>query len=238
MESTHSEAHSTDFWITNIIQKYRESYKQELKKKKETRIYIPGEKLSFETFCKLLEAAGSNALIKQNIRSKFAIDNNNKQVIEQLYFWLITDERFNGNPNKGLALVGPFGVGKTILLEAFCNLTNDLVENLPFKKTKFYKTQYVFDSIAANNGVIPTEFINTPIVLDEMGRESLYSTSFGNQTAPIVNLIQKRYDLGRLTHLTANFDLQGLTDKYGLMITDRLKEMVNFLEFKGQSRRK
>jgi DNA replication protein DnaC len=238
MDQTHSQAHLTDNWISNVIQKYRESYKQELKKKKETRIYIHGDKFPFDSFCKLLEAAGSDALIKQNIRTKFVIDNGNKQVIEQLYFWLTMNENFTGNLNKGIAMVGPFGVGKTILFEAFCSLTNYLVEGLNFKRTKFFKTQYVFDTIAANNGVIPIDFTNTPAILDEMGRESLYSSSFGNQTAPIINLLQKRYDLGRLTHLTANFDLQGLTEKYGQMVTDRLKEMVNFIEFKGQSRRK
>jgi hypothetical protein len=63
---------------------------------------------------------------------------------------------------------------------------------------------------------------------------------FGNLKSPMIELLCERYDNGAWTHGTSNFTLETLSseNQYGKMTGDRIKSMFNFMELKGDSRRK
>jgi DNA replication protein DnaC len=79
-----------------------------------------------------------------------------------------------------------------------------------------------------------------PLIIDEFGREPKQIMDFGNLRSPIVELLCERYDNGAWTHGVSNFTLDTLSSEnlYGKMTGDRLKSMFNFIELKGESRRK
>ncbi|KAA6312302.1 hypothetical protein EZS27_036746, partial [termite gut metagenome] len=58
--------------------------------------------------------------------------------------------------------------------------------------------------------------------------------------SPMIELLCERYDTGAWTHGVSNFTLETLSseNQYGRMTGDRLKSMFNFIELKGESRRK
>ena len=79
-----------------------------------------------------------------------------------------------------------------------------------------------------------------PLVIDEFGREPKQIMDFGNLRSPVIELLCERYDTGAWAHGTTNFTLDTLyaENQYGRMTGDRLKSMFNFIELKGDSRRK
>jgi hypothetical protein len=83
-------------------------------------------------------------------------------------------------------------------------------------------------------------FSQRPLVIDEFGREPKQIMDFGNLRSPIIELLCERYDTGAWTHGVSNFTLETLSseNQYGQMTGDRLKSMFNFIELKGESRRK
>ncbi|GHU69577.1 hypothetical protein FACS189413_08700 [Bacteroidia bacterium] len=58
--------------------------------------------------------------------------------------------------------------------------------------------------------------------------------------SPTIELLCERYDSGTWTLGTSNFTLETLSseNQYGKMTGDRIKAMFNFIELKGESRRK
>jgi hypothetical protein len=52
-----------------------------------------------------------------------------------------------------------------------------------------------------------------------------------------MDLLALRYDKHALTFITTNNDLQYFAENYGVSLADRMKEMFNFFEMKGESKR-
>ena len=150
------------------------------------------------------------------------------------------NERFRGNILKGIMLVGSYGSGKSLIMQALAEMYNTAVETsksqLP--QIKFIKSSDLLTEVLKENpaGVY---FSRSPIVIDEFGREPKQIMDFGNLRSPIVELLCRRYDIGALTHGTSNFTLETLCseNQYGKMTGDRIKSMFNFIELKGESRR-
>ena len=85
-----------------------------------------------------------------------------------------------------------------------------------------------------------------PLFIDELGREQLEISDFGNKIRPINDLMALRYNTGARTFFTSNFFLstlsKGRNEKgeiigYGQYIGERIQEMTNIVEMPGESRR-
>lgn len=227
------------------LDQIREIWKKEEAKKRSYRVIISKEIMSENQFFRYIEAFGSIAMIQQNDRSKFIIDENNIDIIRNLYLYTTYNKQCSWNLDKGILFVGPPGTGKSVLLNAYCMILQKFAES-PFgqrigaKVFKFEAAQDVFNEIVTNQGKLPLRLINTGLCLDELGREPKRLSNYGNEFTPIIDLLLARYSRGLPTFGTSNFGWETLSSEsvYGNIVGDRMVSMFSFVEMLGKSKRK
>jgi hypothetical protein len=153
--------------------------------------------------------------------------------------YLTLDDRFSGDLNKGIMLMGKYGCGKTIIMQSLVEMYNTVIHSLHIQRPllKFFKSSDLQNILKGK----PSNFYSKmPLVIDEFGREPKQIMDFGNLRSPMIELLCERYDTGAWTHGTSNFTLETLCseNQYGKMTGGRLKSMFNFIELKGESRRR
>lgn len=168
---------------------------------------------------------------------KYIVNEKNKGVITELLKY------FTGNgeldKNKGIYLYGQYGTGKTIIFEVIRKLLADL---FPFNPNGYkiasvetivehYKTEHNLVKFGYNINDIPLN-----LCINEFGKkmsEKVYGTDVNHV---IESLFMIRYELfqsGKLTHVTSNIAPKDL--EYPAIVKDRINEMFNFIEIKGES---
>jgi len=162
---------------------------------------------------------------------------NNKHVLNLLLPY------FTGNGsldlNKGIYLYGSFGTGKTIMFEI---IRKWLAELFRFNQNGFYSTSieeiieyYKKDNSFGKFGY-GVDGMNMNICINEFGKK-VNEKIYGNDVNELLNsLIMIRYELFRnqkITHVTSNYHPEKL--KLEPIIKDRIVEMFNFIELKGES---
>jgi DNA replication protein DnaC len=141
---------------------------------------------------------------------------------------------------KGLLLYGDAGTGKTLFLTAM------------FKPQQFPSASEVVDAFRENEGDWRrTWFVlcrtseskprnECPLFIDDLGTEPA-GVYFGERRDVIAEAIAARWNdwtANRArTYLTANLTLREIEQRYGRRVTDRLADMCEFVEFKGESQR-
>lgn len=211
-------------------------FSDEKKKNQALRFVFPFE---YEQYLQLLVQSANIIMEKRREKTEFLIDKYNEPVIKQLYFYLKLDNSFDGDLQKGVMLMGKYGCGKTIILESIVVMYNTIIRELHIQRPllKFIKSTDLLETLKEK----PIKsFSLFPLVIDEFGREPKQIMDFGNLRSPVIELLCERYDIGAWTHGTTNFTLDTLyaENQYGRMTGDRLKSMFNFIELKGDSRRK
>ena len=160
--------------------------------------------------------------------SKFIINDSNKEVINQYYYYLTGDNRFKGDLNKGIMLIGPYGTGKTTLIK--------IISQLIFKHSNkvFHFTSCVNlpDNIK-HHGL--EYYVRRPLILDEIGRESKVVKDYGTERRLFPEILSLRYNTRAWTFGTSNYNFEDLGEMYGGYIKDRMQEMFNFIELNGKS---
>lgn len=193
----------------------------------------------YADYKKLLAQSANTILEKRREEVAFSIDKLNEPVIKQLYLYLTLDDRFSGDLQKGIMLVGKYGCGKTLIMQAVTEMYNSVIHSLHIQRPllKFFKSVELQDILRSKS---IKSFSRMPLVIDEFGREPKQVMEFGNLRSPMIELLCERYDSGAWTHGVSNFTLDTLSseNQYGKMTGDRLKSMFNFIELKGESRRK
>lgn len=214
--------------ISNLINKQNAQVgfaENELFKK---RPFIDISKEDFKTLFLLI---ANKHIINDGFNHKFIIDSENKECINQMYFWLTGSKMFKGHTlSKGIMLTGPFGTGKTIILKTLTELFTEFT-NL---RVGIYSALKM-PSLIKENGT--KEYERKPLFLDEMGKETQQIVDFGNKSQPMIELLSYRYNNNSLTFATTNFDIKDLCEKYDNYIATRLGTMMNIFDLKGKSRR-
>lgn len=169
-------------------------------------------------------------MLKRGIKKPFLVDDRNKEVINQLYYYIKGSNSFKGDLNKSILLSGAIGTGKTVMINSLCNIieagSNKVITRMHSKKM--------------NEMIKNSEkgfYDQRPLFIDDLGREPKEANSYGNKSEPLIDLISVRYDLGAWTFATTNFNNKTLTEFYGAAIIDRFNEMFNTLIIIGESRR-
>lgn len=158
----------------------------------------------------------------------FIVDEYNKEVINQLYFWLVRDERFSGDYEKGIMLIGNIGTGKTVIIDCFCHAVEILTKKI------IEKIQSSYTMTIAKEGI--DKYYKKPIFIDDIGKESLQIIHFGSEHRPFEDLLDQRYRNKAITFGTSNLKLEDMP--YIDHTKDRIKEMFNIIVLPGKSRRK
>lgn len=224
-----------------------------------TRPPIP---LTYDQFCQLISAHGSNYLATRGENALFQIDNQNEPIIRQLYFYFTRNSQFRGFLSKGMLINGKYGSGKTVLMHALVRTYNDCVSHWKEKGITIYPMRIIkssdivdafrFESNKNNTKDVPgygdnlkinvlkKTYLQGIIIIDELGREQKEVNIWGTVIQPLSQILQERYDQGFPTFATANFHIETLSKEeyYGQMVGDRLRQMFNEITLNGESRRK
>lgn len=193
--------------------------------------------VSYEQFHTLVKAQAERIMSKQGNDNEYIIDKNVEAVMRKLY-------AFTQNPTrKGIALVGKFGCGKTLLMQAYIEAHNVFASLCQSKGIAQYEgatAPFLFEYI--NNkgrGGRYSLFTYVPMFIDEFGREPQVGKNFGNETTPVIDLIFDRWSRGAVTHITSNWNSETLSGNgfYGQKMGSRMKDMFEFVVMVGDDRR-
>lgn len=156
--------------------------------------------------------------------------------------------------NKGIALIGIYGVGKSTI---FRNFHSFLCQAFPFNANLFRisSIEELIDELqekgwtervycmnqkeAARGGL---EFKPIHLLINEFGHK-YEAKAYGTDVNELLDMfLMKRYDIfqsyGKVLHITSNHDLESLQKNFHPRILDRFREMFNIVELKGKSFRK
>ena len=192
-----------------------------------------------EYFRNAIYQRGAGFICERGTMRPFRVDMSNKDILVQMYLYIIAHPNCAWDVNKGLYLGGKVGCGKTIIMRIFISLLAEI--------TGYYIEMVnarQLGNLICKNGI--EHYAKRPLFIDDLGRENLEESFYGRVMRPVEELISYRYDYGARTFYTSNFKPetlgQGYDDKgrkvgYGNYILDRMKETVNFAVLKGESRR-
>jgi predicted ATPase len=186
----------------------------------------------------------------KHLYDQFKIDKHNEGVIESIIRYFHRDPEFESEPgrllSKGILMVGPIGVGKTMLLQAFslyntsCRLTNFKI--IPTREIARIFTQQGYSGIeqfsveSFRDGASRRDGI--AYCLDDLGLEDVGTKHYGNNANVIAEVLLDRYDLRLLTHATTNLTPKELAQVYGDRVRSRMTEMFNDILLMGEDRRR
>jgi hypothetical protein len=200
-------------------------------------------KCSPKEFSTLVRSKGERIFRENGEDKEFNIDNDNKEVFNQLYFYAIGSDKFKGDLLKGLWLwSSEFGTGKTTMLRIMQELFNDFNR----KMFRFIECKTLHE-VYLKLGI--EYFRKRTLYFDDIGREMKLINDFGNKIKPIPTIIHLREFSGAWTHATAQRPIEKATnengemktifiDMYGKVSTNRMTKMFNEIEIKGKTRRK
>lgn len=151
-----------------------------------------------------------------------------KEILNNLYWYLVGDKTCQWELNKGLYLFGNVGFGKTILIEAFIRV----VEKYSPKRVVRVTGRGLSDLL---NEKRIYWFTKRPLFVDDIVKECFEND--WNKNA-FIKVIEVQYNYGTWLFLTSNYTRETLLKYYGKMTEDRLVSRVNFIECKGVSQRK
>lgn len=171
------------------------------------------------------------AAATQNIHStqeSYIVDNTNKHVINQLYYYLINAPQFTGSSIKGILLIGAIGGGKTVLMESFISVFNEYSGKI----VTIINSKNIV-GINEKNGY---DFLHRrPLFIDDIGKEQTVINTYGTVSKPMEDLINDRYKTAGLTFGTSNLTLEDMP--YNKHTIDRMRQMFNIIVLPGKSRR-
>lgn len=144
-----------------------------------------------------------------------------------------------------LLIVGGMGSGKTTLANAICDVvdatskidTRELVWRSPFSRITAVKLNTLARTDEKEARVYSDSL---RLLVDDLGTEQGNIKVYGNELSPITEMLYDRYDSTvKTTIITTNFNFPDDIEKvYGERVTDRLKEMCNFIVMTAPSFRK
>ncbi|WP_299576636.1 hypothetical protein [uncultured Sunxiuqinia sp.] len=222
--------------ISNNIRQMRtandqEKLQQQIKEKAyQLRTYKASIPMNYEVFKQLITYYAQEILVQRSVNAQYTIDRHNGPIIKQLYLYFTNNPECAWNLNAGLVFGGKIGCGKSVLMMAYLNLSNEYSRR---------RTTMVHSKTLA--GLIKQKgmefYEKRPLFIDELGREESEVKDFGNVIKPVIDLFALRYEAGSRTYATTNFNFDGLEKFYTAFIRSRMEEMMTLVHMPGESRR-
>lgn len=192
--------------------------------------------VSYWQFRMLIKAQAERIMRGHGRSGEYVIDENVEAIMRRIFDFTQSGSR------KGIALIGKYGCGKTLLMSAYVKIHNALVDHSDGKlkrwKYKEATATQLFKHLQDNE--LSDTLSVPPLLIDELGREPISGKHFGTEEVPVVNLLFERWNRGALTHCTSNLTLEALSDNdhYGAMLGSRLADMFDFVVMNGPDRRR
>lgn len=177
-----------------------------------------------------------------------------REVYKNMFLYFHGDPETNYNLNKGIALIGKFGVGKTTI---FANFHRFLCHAYPFNVNLFRisSIEEILDSLTSHNwsneiygnnikSNARSGMVKSPIhlLINEFGHQYDAKSYGTNVNEQIEMFMMVRYDIfqafGKVVHITSNYDATAFRKQLHPRLYDRFKEMFNVVELKGNSFRR
>lgn len=145
--------------------------------------------------------------------------------------WITSDRR----PN--LVLSSSYGKGKTTAVKAIRS-----VMGLCSNHLRILTAQEIMEQCSTPNGLEAKQYYSEMpfLAIDDLGFEPTVCKFYGNGSTPVVDILEKRYELNLPTIITTNLGWKKLPDKseineieerYGTHLFQRLLENSCFLKF-------
>lgn len=167
-------------------------------------------------------------------------DDATKGHIEQVARWLVEP---HGKP--GLILMGLCGNGKTTMMRALSRLIEYVSEMTVGYSKRTVMPIYPAKEIARMCAAPDKERKDFKelsglemLGIDDLGEEPKEVMSYGMIYTPLTDLICERYDHQLATVITTNLTKEQLSEKYGVRVYDRFREMLDIITFTNPSYRK
>ena len=196
--------------------------------------------------------------IARSIEPNFEYTEDNKKIFKLFLLYFSGNILFEdnckiltgtkGSLSKGLLLIGSVGVGKTLIFNIFKEYTAMLKNN----SFQFHNAIDIIDNVNITGVEYLEKFSDNYIVenmpkpitmyIDDIGSKNEEVNHYGSKSNVIEDLLSIRYNVfskyNKLTHSSTNLYSEGLKENYDARIIDRIKEMFNIIELKGESFRK
>lgn len=176
----------------------------------------------------------------------YVFDSDNKTILHDLVSYFTRQNDCNLDLSKGICLYGGVGTGKTSIMRALSNFTND------FNLITAFDFVYMADveSDCSTNGLdVLDKYKNRTCFFDDIGKRLEGVNNYGTKIDPYSELVTRQYNRyirknASLSHYSTNIEFkhsdeigQALAAKFGVREIDRFNEMVNFVYLGGGSRR-
>jgi len=223
-------------------------YYRKIHNPKEKKVFKPSVTQIYQIFSKLFKIQFGKDFIKTD---------NTLSNLKVLLYYFAQDPRFFESEllitklsepsfEKGLLIVGDFGIGKTAIMETFSKVFKSTPKG--FRCTTANKV--IDDYEKCENSSQKSDFWNRltlgTIYFDDVKTERI-ANNYGNLNI-FKDVIEKRYSSNRLTFITCNYKsgaegdinqaLEEFGELYGGRVYDRLFAMFNIIEFGGKSFRR
>ena len=168
-------------------------------------------------------------------KRKLLNDDNLAEQIIKTAFYLSQDSY-----SFGLLLTGPCGTGKTTLMLAIRELITHLFKNGTLGRMgieinpemPLLSAKDIINQVVKNQNLYRRHDI---LFIDDLGHEPTEIMSYGMIYTPIIDLLEARYKMQKYTLITTNLKSKALREKYGERIADRFNEMMEIVEFNGET---
>lgn len=181
-----------------------------------------GWRMAFLRACDYIMHVERNEPVTHN----FIIDDQNRDLINQMYFYTIGSDKFDGDLAKGIYMYGAIGTGKTIILKATCAI----LDQYTIKNIQFMIAKKLEKLVIERGQEVFSEYEKKPLFIDDIMKEEKEVIHYSQKHSPFIDLMSLRYDTGAWTFLTSNYKESTVEDHYGKMIFSRMKSMLNFIE--------
>lgn len=236
----------------------------ELQKKGRPNIADTSLKSSEEKGCKKIEISkrtvwnGFKMWYKLETGREFVETADSLKNIEPIIkYFVLDDDFFNCDRlvkdmnvpsfKKGLLIVGMYGNGKSTIMRTLSKMFKHYQMPMSFKSVNAHDLVTEFESISTQGGkcLFYERYACKSLYMDDVKKEDKAS-NFGTKEI-VKSILEKRYDKGLKTHITCNYregdssenvrDALQEFSRYGSHIYDRIFEMFNIIQFKGESLR-
>lgn len=188
--------------------------------------------ISKQMFNALMESNLDKLIYQSGKKGGFVPDKNASILFTYLFHYATGKEVSNIDLDKGILIAGNYGIGKTLIFSAFCNL----IESLGKKKINTTHSKKLVVEVVKDQDVFD-RMTKGLLFIDDLGKEPKSINTFGTITNPMEDILTARYENNALTFATGNLKLETYKEHYGGSVYDRMKAMFNIVELKGKSKR-